>query len=79
MCHLQVLSEGRVLNEGGVKKVKGRVKYFLFLWLVFVDFRVCKNDPKAQESLGCGWFLLFFMIFHGVEAPAKLRKNVCFP
>ena len=38
-----------------------------------------KNDPKAQESLGCGWFLLFFMIFHGVEAPAKLRKNVCFP
>ena len=79
MCHLQVLSEGRVLNEGGVKKVKGRVKDFLFLWLVFVDFRVCKNDPKAQESLGCGWFLLFFMIFHGVETPAKLRINVCFP
>ena len=38
-----------------------------------------KNDPKAQESLGCGCFLLFFMIFHGVEAPAKLRRNVCFP
>ena len=38
-----------------------------------------KNDPKAQESLGCGWFLLFFMIFHGVEAPAKWRRNVCFP
>jgi len=38
-----------------------------------------KNDPKAQESLGCGWFLLFFMIFHGVETPAKWRRNVCFP
>ena len=41
--------------------------------------RVCKNDPKAQESLGCGCFLLFFIIFHGVEAPAKWRRNVCFP
>ena len=22
-----------------------------------------KNDPKAQESLGCGWFLLFLLFF----------------